>query len=75
MNTPDPTAIIWRWTPPESVKIGSTHDCADEYAVEERETAVGGIILHAQYHGEWDLNPWNPRYVIAELLRQLKAKQ
>lgn len=75
---PDPAKIAWRWIPPEDIRCIEFSDCAEEYVIEKYTDppVAGEVVLWGRYrnHG-WIINPWNCRYVVAELLRQIKTPE
>ena len=63
--------VVWQWTPPPGMNKDIGDDCADEYAIEMRESALGGLILWARWGDKWEPNPWSERYVLRQLLQEM----
>lgn len=62
--------IVFHWVvnPTEQMKL---NDCADEYKIVKSSNAIAGIVVYGLYHGEWKANPFNQRYLVAALLKNM----
>lgn len=65
--------VLFVWTlPPRTEHQRCYEDIAKEYLVVKREKAIGGLVVYADWeNGGFQVNPWNTRHLIGELLRQL----
>jgi len=61
---------VYRWTPAASEKRDRNSDCADEYAVTLRSSAISGIIIWGRFGTKWQANPWSARPLVRHLLER-----
>ena len=65
--------IIFSWIVPEQQRDPINDiETPDEYRVVRLAQATGGVVVYARYGGDWFVNPWNTRTLIAHLVSQQK---
>ena len=61
--------IIFEWEiPPDHPNFTGYDSLPEAYRVEENPEAMGGVVIYARYHGEWEANPRCVRTLVRHLL-------